>query len=149
MTTLFGQHRRLRRIAAQVLLAWLFTLTVGIVNACVLAPEPGRENLTAAHDEHLAAAAQVSHETHAAGTHEHRSPHGDKAACEKACNEPSTGAQTLKQKIDPFTAIWLAPAPADAQVTLAVASIAGTPATGLDPGPTAVPIRIAFQRLIL
>ena len=132
-----------------MLLAWLFTLTAGIVNACVLAPEPGRENLTAAHDEHLAAAAQVSHETHAAGTHEHRSPHGDKAACEKACNEPSTGAQTLKQKIDPFTAIWLAPAPADSLFIVATASAVGTSVAGHDPGPPAIPIRIAFLRLTL
>ena len=146
---MFGQRQRLRRIAAQVLVAWLFMLTAGIVNACVLTPELGHGSATAAHDEHFAAAAHVSHQTHAAGTHEHRSPHGNNAACAKACNEPSTGAQTLKQKIDPFTAIWLAPSPADTQVTVATAAVAGTPVIGPDPGSTAVPIRIAFLRLTL
>lgn len=124
-------------------------LTAGIVNACVLAPESGHGSAIAAHGDDLAAAAAASHETHAAGSHAHRSPHGDNAACAKACNEPSTGAQTLKQKIDPFTAIWQAPAPADAQLALARVVVTGTPVSVVDPGPMAVPIRIAFQRLIL
>ena len=31
---MFGQTQRLRRLAARVLLVWLFALTSGIVNAC-------------------------------------------------------------------------------------------------------------------
>ena len=144
---MFGQRQRLRRIAAQVLLVWSFMLTAGIVNACVLASEPGHGIATAAHDGHTAAA---THDAHAAGGHDHpSSPQGGKTACAKACNEASTGAQTLKQKIDPFTVIWLAPAPADSLFIVATASAVGTSVAGRDPGPPAIPIRIAFLRLTL
>ena len=145
---MFGRRHRIRRVAAQVLFAWLFTLTMGIVHACVLPPgwHPGLPS--AVHDEHLSA---MGHDMPGmpGGDNGHHSPHGDNAACAKACNEPSTGAQTLKQKIDPFTAIWLTPAPADAQIGVATAAVAATLVADPDPGPTAVPIRIAFLRLTL
>ena len=147
---MFSQRHRLRRIAALVLLAWLFMLTAGIANACVLASEPGHGIAAAGHDGHTAAAAPATHDAHAAGGHDHpSSPQGGKTACAKACNEASTGAQTLKQKIDPFTAIWLAPAPADSLFIVATASAVGTSVAGHDPGPPAIPIRIAFLRLTL
>ena len=147
---MFGQPHRLRRIAAQWLCAWLLLLAVGIVNACVLVPGVRHGRAAAAQHEQVGAAAHaVMSQGHAAGMHDHGSPHRDMTACAKACNQASTGAQTVKPQIDPFTAIWLAPAPADSPVIEAAPRVASGSVAGHPPWRPAIPIRIAFLHLSL
>ena len=52
---MFGQRRRLRHLAAQVLLMWLFALGASIVNACALEPELRHAVTAASHVSRLAA----------------------------------------------------------------------------------------------
>jgi hypothetical protein len=146
---MFGQRHRLRHIAAQVLLVWLFALAAGIVNACVLEPELRHGIASAVHDGHDAAAANKLQDAHAPGGHDHRLPHGNEAPCAKFCDEPSAGAQTFKQQIDPFNAVWLAPAPVSSLSIDATTPVVGAFAADHELWRPAVPIPIAFLRLTL
>jgi len=132
---MFGQRKRLSRLAAHVLLVWLFALTMGIVNACVLEPET-----------HHGAAAVTHHAS--AHTH-HGSAHADKAICIKFCDEPSMGAQILKQQFDPFDGTWLVPAPAGLPVISTTVHVADAFHAAHELWRPAIPIPIAFLRLTL
>ncbi len=147
---MFSQRQRLRRIAVPVLLAWLFMLTTGIVNACVLAGAPGDGVAIVAPHESAAAARHAGCGMFTpTSDHGHRSPHHGMSACAKAFNAPSAGAQALKQKLDPITAACLAPAPVVSPLTVAPAPAIARSVADRDPGPPAIPIRIAFLRLTL
>ena len=147
---MFSQRQRLRRIAVPVLLAWLFMLTTGIVNACVLASAPGDSGAIATRHESATATSHAGCGMLAATSdHGHHSRHQGMSACAKAFNAPSTGAQALKHKLDPITAVWLAPAPVGAPLTVAPVLGIDRSVADPDPGPPAIPIRIAFLRLTL
>jgi hypothetical protein len=136
---MFGQRKRLRRLAAHVLLGWLFALTMGIVNACVLEPET----------RHDAAAVTQHHHDASAHTH-HGSAHADKAICIKFCDEPSMGAQVLKQQqFDPFDGAWLVAAPAALPTISTMCNGAGAFYAAHGWWRPAIPIPIAFLRLTL
>ena len=145
---MFSQRKRLRRIAIPVLLAWLFMLATGFVNACVLAGAPGDGVAIAAPHESAAAASHTGCGM-LAPTRDHgqRSPHHGMSACAKAFNAPSTGAQA--HKLDPIAAVWLAPAPVGSPLTVAPTQVIDRLVADHDPGPLATPIRIAFLRLTL
>jgi hypothetical protein len=150
---MFGQRQRLRRLAAQVLLMWLFALGAGIVNACVIEPELRHAAAFAAHgqDDQHHAASHLRHD-HAAGSigHKHRSPHSSKAPCAKFCDEPSASTQPLKQQADEFNAVSLATGPISS-FTLSDMSLPPGGVSGAEPERSrgAIPIPIAFLRLAL
>ena len=108
LTQMFGQRKQLRRLAAHLLLGWLFALTTGIVNACVVEPASRHSALPAA--LHVDPAAQAHHDEHvgAAVKHAHPSPHADTITCAKFCDETSTPAPTGGQPMQPLNAVGLA-----------------------------------------
>jgi hypothetical protein len=144
---MFGQRHRLRRLAAQLLLAWLFALAAGIVNACVLEPGLREGGAAAGHDRH-AAAATPRHDGHA-GDHGNRSHDSSKAPCVKFCDEQAAGAQALKQPTDLFTATWLAPGPTNPPSIGTTPRVPGGFAHDHELWRSAIPIPIAFLRLAL
>lgn len=146
---MFSQRQRLRRIALHVLLAWVLMLAAGIVNACVLATSTGNDFVNAAHPGSAAAPNPAGCDMHVTLDQGRGAPHRGMAACAKAFNAPSTGAQTLNQKLDPLTAPWLAPAPAPATSPLTSAPEVGPSVVDRDPAPPAIAIRIAFLHLTL
>jgi len=135
---MFGQRKRLRRLAAHVLLGWLFALTMGIVNACALEPET----------HHGAAAVTQHHHDASANTH-HGFAHADKAICFKFCDEPSMGAQMFKQQFDPFDGAWLVAAPAALPAISTMGNVADAFHAAHGLWRPAIPIPIAFLRLTL
>ena len=145
---MFGQRRRLRHVAAQVLLMWLFALGASIANACALEPELRHAATAASHDQHHAGPGSHHHDSHAGG-HDHPSPHADKAPCAKFCDEPSAGAQTLKQQVDPSHEVWLACPPVNSLILDATPTLASSIAAHHELWRPAVPIPIAFLRLTL
>ena len=146
---MLGSRRRIRHVAAQVLLVWLFALGVGIVNACVLEPELREGIASAALSGHDHATTHESHDGHGFGVHGHPAPHGDKSPCVKFCDEPSVGAQTVKQQVDPFNAVWLGPVPSDSIAIEHAPALAGSLAIDPIRWRPAIPISIAFLRLTL
>jgi hypothetical protein len=75
-------RRRLRRTARATLMAWLFALTAGVVNACVLVPvEPV---------EHAVGKVSVAHHGHG-----HEDDSG-KASCLKFCDDESSAIAKVK-----------------------------------------------------
>jgi hypothetical protein len=146
---MFGRRQDIRRFAARVLLGWLFALGVGVVDACVLDPGLGHGTSGATHGGH-APATPIGHDAgHALVAHDHAPPQGNKASCVKFCDEPTTTSQNVKQQVDPFNAIFLAPSPS--------IFVELKPATGLGQRPfaepgrwrPAIPIVIAYLRLAL
>ena len=146
---MFGQRRRLRVVAAQVLLTWLFALGAGIVNACVLEPELRHPVTNASHDQHHSGSGSHHHDTHHSGGHDRPSPHANNAPCAKFCDEPSTGAQTLQPQIDPFHAIGLAAPPVNSLTLDATPPVGRAFAADHEQWRPAIPIRLAFLRLAL
>ena len=145
-------QRRLRRLAAYVLLVWLFALGSGIVNACVVAVE-------LRHVEHAAVQVQHDHGAMAvhAGAPEHPHPgaHDDGGSnlaqppCERFCDGPPAAPQGDKQSGNPLGAAWLAAAPLP---SFDFPPLARASATTPDAGPrwvATIPIPIAFLRLTL
>lgn len=140
---------RVRRLAASVLLLWVFGLASGIVNACVL----GSESRHAVH-----AAAVVVHVHHAGMTmdgmdghagHEHPADHG-KPACERLCDAPVAARAADNELASALAGFWLAPAPLP---TIALrpfepADRAALP-DGAPRGREGVPLPIALLRLTL
>lgn len=139
---------QLRRLAACVLLLWLFGLASGVVNACVVAS--GLRH--AAHAAALEAAQDhaghgMGGSLHAAGAD--HDPDDGKPPCERLCEEPAAPVQADKQQSTPLSGFWLAAMP--------LPSLAHWPAIGQKaPVPrdefvsrTAIPIPIAYLRLTL
>jgi len=135
---MFGRRKRLRRVAAHVLLVWLFALTTGIVNACVLAAQT-----------HHGVTAVTSHQ-HDAFADAHYGPaHAAKAICIKFRDEPAAGAQMLKQQFDPFNGAWLVLAPPGLPHIGTTAHVADAFHAAHELGRPAIPIPVAFLRLTL
>lgn len=146
---MFGPRKRIRHVAAHVLLVWLFALGVGIVNACVLEPDLRHGLAASAPDGHGHAVPLDSHEGHVAGVHDHSAPQGGKLPCVKFCDEPSFGAQTVKQQIDPFSSVSPGPVPSGSMVVEQVPVAVRPQATDPTRWRPAIPISIAFLRLTL
>jgi hypothetical protein len=137
---MFGQRKRLRRLAGQMLLVWLFALGAGIVNACVLEPEP--------HD-HVVRAASPHDQGH--GAHGHRHPASSAAvpACVKFCTDGSTGPAVVKLPVKLPNVTALAPPLALAPAVQAALGPAGIVHAGYAQLPARIPISIAYLRLAL
>ena len=126
---MFGQRKRLRSLAAQMLWIWLFALAAGVANAC--APHAAQHGSAAA-----ATDACPSHDGH---------PAGDRSPCDKFCDDRSAGARSAQVDLSPA----LAPPP----VLTAVVVAPPLPLAFVHPAPRGsrerVPIPIAFVRLTL
>lgn len=142
------RERRLRQLAAHVLLAWLFALAAGIVNACALGPEPHQGTELAGHDQH-AASSSIGPHSAPAGAHGDHSPDSDKTPCAKFCDEPAAGTQSFKQQTDPLTTVWLVTGPQNPPTVAATPRVGNTSAAALKAWPPPIPISIAFLRLTL
>lgn len=137
---------RLRRLAASVLLLWLFGLTSGVVNACVVAS--GLRHVAHAVAVEAARDHGAPHAHAAAAQHDHDG-RGEQPPCERLCDEPGAPTQADKQQASPLSGFWLAAAP---PVSLpqwqAIARRVPLPRAG-PVSRTAVPIPIAYLRLAL
>ena len=146
---MFGQRKLLRRLAAQMLLVWLFALTTGIDNACVIEPELRHAALSTLH-EHRGGTHLRSH-AHDKITlaHQHPSPQADIPPCAKFCADDSVSAPILKQQSDPPPTVWLAAPPTVSLAGQAALAPVRVHAAERAPEHTRVPIPIAFLRLTL
>lgn len=145
---MFGQRKLLRQVAAYTLLLWLFALTTGIANSCIVEPGFRHAAIAAAHDHHCA---EVGSAKLAVGelAHPHQSPHADMAACAKCCDAASTSPPTVKQQADLSWVVALALQSTPALAVWPVFEPVGS--LRIEPGlaRARVPISIAFLRLTL
>lgn len=141
---MFGQPQRLRRLAAQVLLMWLFALASCVVNACMLAPG-------AQHAAYGDPAQQGQHAHMPCGLADgHSSPPASKTPCAKFCEEPSANAQTVNiQPNDTFNPVGLPMGPPPSFGTPVLVEVVDTPSPEPVIWRASVPIPIAFLRLTL
>lgn len=144
---MFRRPQRLRHLTAQVLLMWLFALSAGFVNACVLEARspvggvPGGEVVAHAHATSLPDADPCAHGETA--------PDPGKAPCVKFCDEPAAGAQVLKTQFDPSSTAWAAIASFSMPTVETPPAAVHEPGVDHEPWPAAIPIPIAFLRLAL
>jgi hypothetical protein len=139
----------LRRLAAYVLLVWLFGLASGIVNACVLgsaSPHAAHALIRAGHvhEDGMAMPDSAGH-----GGHEHQRDQG-KPPCERLCDAPVAARAADHDLAAALAGFWLAPAPLPSIAVRAVESADAVP--GPDAAPRwrqGVPLPIAFLRLTL
>jgi hypothetical protein len=148
---MFGQRNRLRRLAAHMLLVWLFALASSIVNACVADHGPQRVVAASAQND-----LHTQHPHHHAQTtpgdeveHVHWLPTAESGACAKFCVDNSTSTPVYKQQLDPLATVWLAPPPtASAHAHIALQQL-GALHTEQLPFGARIPIPIAYLRLTL
>ena len=146
---MFGQRKRLRRIAASVLLGWFFALGAGVVNACIVAAAtPPAEPAAASGANAEPTAGPVHrHDEGAAGApaSEHRWDTVS-ATCARFCDDSSASVAVLLPKADSRSSVAAAPSPRPAlHVTAPGHHTAGVRTAA--PTPPRVPIPIAFLRL--
>lgn len=140
---------RLRRLAACVLLLWLFGLTSGVVNACVVASGLRHAAHAAAAEAAQDRATPAADAAAAAGWQHDHDGHHEKPPCERLCDEPAAPTQADKQQASPLSGFWLAAAPL-ASVPQWPAMVRTAPlARGATASRTAIPIPIAYLRLAL
>ena len=89
---MFSGRKQLRRLAVFALLAWVFALVSGTVNACLIAPEAVTGTVAASHGS-------------GARHHQPATPHDYKTACAKLCAAESTASPVAK-KSEPPGPIW-------------------------------------------
>ena len=146
---MFSQRKLLRRWAAQMLLVWLFALTMGMVNACLIGPEL-RQSALATQHEHSGGTPEHQHAHNAsAAPHGHPSPHADNPPCAKFCADESVSAPILKPQSDTPATVWLAPPPSTALAVQAALAPVRAQDAERAPEHARVPIPIAFLRLTL
>lgn len=139
---------QLRRLAACVLLLWLFGLASGVVNACVVASGLRHAAHAAARDSAQDHAGHGSSGSpHAAGL-EHESDDGT-PPCERLCDEPAAPVQADKQQSTPLSGFWLAAAPLPHLTHWPAIDRAEPIPRGEVASRTAIPIPIAYLRLTL
>ena len=149
----FAHPKQLRRMAARMLLAWLFALAAGIVNACVVEPGGHQHALsTASHgpglqgEHHGPAAAAASQD---ADSDDGSVASKAKANCVKFCGDQATGVPIVKPPTDPSAGTCIAlPSAFQAEATLRDPRAEfGAPES--PPPHGRIPILIAFRRLAL
>lgn len=143
-----ARHARLRRLAAWVLFVWLFTLTTGIVNACVVTPQAmGGEAAMAIVS--AMPSAPVGHKDGCGDCADDNTPSVSQGPCGKFCVDESSSVPSARRAFDPWPALAIAPVPT---MALSVADPAPPAADIADSVPISlarVPIRIAYLRLTL
>jgi hypothetical protein len=142
--TMIGQTRSLRRLAVYVLLAWLFALTTGFVNACIVQAEVSDSAHSVAHPRH---AGDHGHAYEmSAGPHESQVAH---PPCERFCDEPSALPQPAKLQADASSGLWFAYAPLSSFFFQALSEPDATLGSRDVRQRSTIPIPIAFLRLTL
>ena len=143
MTIQMPNRTQLRRLAAYVLLVWLFGLASGIVNACVVKSQLRDVAQVTAHAGHNHAAMDS-----ATSGHDHEGDHA-KPPCERLCDGPPAAPQADHQPANPLSGLWLAAAPLPFSQFRLLANVRES-TTGTDVRAGAgIPISIAFLRLTL
>ena len=133
---MLARMRRLRHLAAYVLLAWLFGLGSGVVHACVVQGELDHAQQSVSHGA-------VSHEAHG-----HEPDHAH-PPCEKFCDEPSVMSQSAKSPTGLAIGFWAISA------RLPALSFPNAPVTSANVSASdirwrgSIPVSIAFLRLAL
>ena len=133
-------RRTIRRQAAALLLAWVFALVSGVVNACIVGLDAGGADHVAGH----------GHSWVAAETHDHGPVPEVTTPCAKFCDDESSSVPPAPGSTAQVSfGAWMAPAPLPAW-TAPVRR--GGPDAFIGPaaeGPGRIPIPIAFLRLAL
>lgn len=135
---MFSDRQHLRRCAAQVLLTLLFSLAMGVVNACALADSAN----------HLGGPATT------VDSHEHDRGHADgeaaKADCLDFCEKSAISAPQLKAADAGLGALGFALPVSNTFLMSSVVDLsAGRLSVDLPRRPVGPPPRIAFLRLVL
>jgi hypothetical protein len=142
------QTQRLRRFALHVLLAWLFALASGFVNACVMQSQFPDEAQAVAHGGHgpaMDADHSMAHE--ADGDH---GSHSGKPPCERCCDERTAlPQQPAKLQSDTPSGFWLATLPAPLFTNPAASQTDARLDSSQLRWVATIPIPIAFLRLAL
>ena len=143
-----ASHARIRRLAAKVLLVWLFALATGIVNACVIAPQTmaGKSAMAGA------VAMQSVPADHRGGCPD--CPDEDTAGapggpCAKFCVDGSSSVPSAQHAFDPWPALGIALVPTMALSVAEPAPRATDRPDGAPPVRARIPIPISFLRLTL
>ena len=143
-------RNHLRRLAAYVLLGWVFALATGIVNACVIQPSlRAADTASRVHEADASTRSIDAHWTHDHGEGQPGPSQEHKAPCDKFCDEPSTVAQTPKQTFDPIDLGWLVLPPSSDAPTDATRIASGIATGHPERWRPAAPIPILFLRLTL
>jgi hypothetical protein len=142
---MFAQPRQIRRLAAHVLLVWLFVLGVGVANACVvqMGLHHSAETVAPCHEAVLESA-QSGQATQ--GDHQ---PDRTHPPCQRLCDGPSAVTQAEKTQSNPLNGFWLASAPLPSVTFQSWAEPSGIVPSDDPHWRQAVPIPIAFLRLAL
>ena len=146
---MFSRPQRLRRLALQVLLVWLFALGAGIVNACVVQVQVREAAHAVPHDHQGMGAALDEGPVVAADHFSHEQADSSQPPCKRLCDGPSAAPQTEKQPSNPLSGFWLAAAPLPS-----FSFQSSIPTDRIVPSMhvrwrKAIPISIAFLRLAL
>ena len=147
---MFAQTARARRLAARVLLVWLFALATGIVNACVIAP--GMHSMKGERPAAMLTAAQQDQADHAGGCPDcpdEATTAQPLGPCGKFCIDESSSAPTAKLAFDASSALGIALVPTMGLSVAEPRHLSGvrpdsTPARTAD-----IPVPIAYLRLTL
>lgn len=144
-----SNSRTKRNTALVMLLVWLFALTSGVANACLLqASESYNHGLPVAHSSAAAAVPEISADHVEAFTCPEAGPGTLQASCLKACDN-GTQALPKQQSVfdppDPGLALFVA------LVWTATAVVVSAPnrVGALQPPVPQLPVRVRFSRLAL
>jgi hypothetical protein len=138
-----------RRLAAYVLLLWLFGLASGIVNACVLGSGSRHAVHAGAVAVHVHHAGMAMDDTDGHAGHDHPADNG-KPACERLCDAPVAARAADNELASALAGFWLAPAPLSTTAFQPVEPGDQGALPDVAPRPRqAVPLPIAFLRLTL
>jgi hypothetical protein len=147
----FVQRDSIRRLAAKVLLVWLFALATGVVNACVIAPASPPLPIAT-----VVAAVGGDHGpvVHLPGCHEcegegEGEAGGRPAGCAKFCADEASSVPAAKQVHDPGPGLGIALVPTMALAVAAPVRGAAAVGGGVLPPPPRPSIPIAYLRLTL
>ncbi|MBL8287832.1 MAG: hypothetical protein JNL85_07605 [Rubrivivax sp.] len=138
---MFARTARVRRIAAQVLLGWLFALATGLVHACVVAP--GLPAVTMEQPE------PMDHAGGCPGCPDDEASALTPGACGKFCADESSGVPKAKLALDVSPALGIALVPT-AGLWAAEPALRPMRRPGAAPPSLArIPVPIAYLRLTL
>lgn len=149
---MLSQTARVRRLAARVLLVWLFALASGLVNACVIAPQlysfKSEQRQAPKSDAVSGATTQVEH-AGCPDCPDEGTTSVSPGPCGKFCLDEASSVPTAKLALDPGPALGIALVPTMA-LSVAEAGPRLVPRLDASPPPKArVPVPIAFLRLAL
>lgn len=146
---MFAHPQRVRRLAAKVLLVWLFALATGLVNACVIAPA-SMSGVAGMGDLH--AASQPASMDHTAGCPDCPDEVSSgiwRGPCAKFCVDESTGVPAAKSAFDPWLGLDVAVVPTMALSVVAAAPLPAQRDLDAPSRPARASVPIAFLRLTL